>query len=66
VGELSNFSRDGEGMILETNGTAYNGQWKNGVKHGEGFQLNLENTKPNKLTILKGTWNEGTFKNESD
>ena len=53
-------------MILETNGTAYNGQWKNGVKHGEGFQLNLENTKPNKLTILKGTWNEGTFKNESD
>lgn len=51
IGEFKNDDFHGKGKLMFPDGSFYDGNWVNGMKHGEGGEIHLANGK-----IIKGNF----------
>lgn len=54
-GNLLKDKPDGKGLLTFANGSYYDGQWKDGKKHGAGIEVNVSKNDSQRIV---GTWNE--------
>jgi hypothetical protein len=52
---------DGQGKYTWKNGDTFEGEWKQGLFHGEGVLRKHDNTSKDSVLVLKGQWNKGKY-----